>query len=192
MRSILVLCVLGLSGAAGVHAKQPTEPPLPQLKAGMWQSQNQLWIDGRDVVAELKQQQQGFIGFLPKAQQAKVQQMVQQRDPSRVRQCVPSSQLHQLKTPQDYLRVVQQRLPKCQLQVTKRQGSHVYFSGQCQGQHGYTGSVAGQVTFIGSTQLQLQAQGQGRAMVPGYSDGRSSQQFRVVSQAQWLGQSCSA
>ena len=48
MRSIVVLCVLGLSGAAGVHAKQPTEPPLPQLKAGMWQSQNQLWIDGRD------------------------------------------------------------------------------------------------------------------------------------------------
>lgn len=192
MRAVFICCLIGVCGVFSAQAKQPTEPPLPMLKAGMWQSQNQLWIDGRDVVAELKQQQQGFIGFLPKAQQAKVQQMVQQRDPSRVRQCVASSQLNQLKTPQDYLRVVQQRLPKCQLQVTKRQGSHVFFSGQCQGQHGYTGSVAGQVTFVGSTQLQLQAQGQGRAMVPGYSDGRSSQQFRVISQAQWLGQSCSA
>lgn len=189
VRAVVTLGMLSTIWACSCSAATKA-PALPALKAGVWQSQHQLWIDNVDVIADLKQQQQGLIGFLPKAQQAKVQQMVQQKDPSKTKQCLPSAQAKTLKTPQDYQKWLKQKLPKCQLSFQGQQGNLLRFGGHCNGQQGYTGTVSAQLQVHNSTRLTLQVQGQGKALVPGYSDGRSQSQFRVHSDASWTGASC--
>lgn len=189
VRAVVTLGMLSTIWACSCSAATKA-PALPALKAGVWQSQHQLWIDNVDVIADLKQQQQGLIGFLPKAQQAKVQQMVQQKDPSKTKQCLPSAQAKTLKTPQDYQKWLKQKLPKCQLSFQGQQGNLLRFGGHCNGQQGYTGTVAAQLQLHNATRLTLQVQGQGKALVPGYSDGRSQSQFRVHSDASWTGASC--
>ncbi|HAT40858.1 MAG TPA: hypothetical protein DCS87_03925 [Rheinheimera sp.] len=189
VRALVTLGMLSTIWACSCSAATKA-PALPALKAGVWQSQHQLWIDNVDVIADLKQQQQGLIGFLPKAQQAKVQQMVQQKDPSKTKQCLPSAQAKTLKTPQDYQKWLKQKLPKCQLSFQGQQGNLLRFGGHCNAQQGYTGTVSAQLQVHNSTRLTLQVQGQGKALVPGYSDGRSQSQFRVHSDASWTGASC--
>ncbi len=179
-----------LCSMVGAVSAATKPPPLPTPKAGLWQSQNQLWIDGRDVVSELKQQQQSFIGFLPKAQQAQVQQMIKQRDPTLVKQCFTPQQVSGLTTPTAYLRLAQQRLPKCQLRLLKREANQLFFAGQCQNQHGFTGALSGTLQVQAANRLHLSLVGTGRALVPGYSDGRSQSQFRVQSQVLWQSPSC--
>lgn len=189
VRAAVTLGLLSVVWASWCSAATKA-PALPALKAGIWQSQHQLWIDNVDVIADLKQQQQGLIGFLPKAQQAKVQQMVQQKDPSKTKQCLPNAQAKTLKTPQDYQKWLKQKLPKCQLSFQGQQGNQLRFGGKCQGQQGYTGTVSAQLQLHNATRLTLHVQGQGKALVPGYSDGRSQSQFRVQSEATWSGAAC--
>lgn len=190
MRGAFAVLSLCLWMSPFANAAKSKAAALPPLKAGIWQSQHQLWIDNVDVIADLKQQQQGLIGFLPKAQQAKVQQMVQQKDPSKTKQCLPNAQAKTLKTPQDYQKWLKQKLPKCQLSLQGQQANQLRFAGHCNGQQGYTGSVSAQVQIHNSTQLTLQVQGQGKALVPGYSDGRTLSNFKVRSDANWTGAVC--
>ncbi len=182
--SALLLCVsLSLPLSATPFTVQP--------KAGYWQGQYQVLVNGQDLIAQLQQLQQGMLSKLPAEQRQLVAAMLPKTPSTAVAECLSQTQVEQLKTPEQWLQRARRLLPNCQLQLTGQQANGVSVSGNCKNQRGYTGTLQGQLQLVSAQQMQLNMSGQGQYQMAGLPAAQQGPvQFNLRGTSRWLRAEC--
>ncbi len=147
--------VLALSLAGLAQAGQLSVAP----KAGQWQINTQNYIEGQDIAPRLEGIKRQAAAFLDPKYVAKLDQF----DLAEFTQCVSPQQATLLQDPEQGLRVVEQALGQCQLQLDSQTSTSFDFSGQCElSKQGIAGRVAGQIRYLSPTTAEGYVDGVGR------------------------------
>jgi len=108
-------------------------------KAGLWQSDAQLLIDGVDVLAQMQALQEQMLARLPESARQEAKKSMGNDNLS----CISQAQAEEAKDIDKWLQQVSQE--GCQLQKTGETATSVDLTVQCDGSSGYSGQYSGKL-----------------------------------------------
>tara|TARA_R110000751_G_scaffold23794_1_gene65475 strand:- start:1629 stop:2231 length:603 start_codon:yes stop_codon:yes gene_type:complete len=181
----LLLALPCLSSAANLQ---------PNPKPGLWLSEENTLVNGRDILQELKEMRQAMMKSLPKDQRAHARAILGDDDPSSKHKCFTPEMAAALTTPEAILAEANQQMPECEFTTQQTSGNSLQFSGQCNDPEGFIGDMHGAVEIVSSTEIKSTFQGTGSYKPPTgmLRDGkdRSDITMENTSVSHWVADDC--
>ena len=177
--------------AVGANAQTLSPAPLP----GLWETEMTRLVNGQDPAALVLQAQQAVLNLMPAAQRAQAEAMLRQHAGGlaggKGQTCLTPAGAAAATDPKKALAMIQQHAPACRLTPAGTTGDALAFKGRCDDASGFSGDVAGHLTFVSTKETRWTFQGQGRmpaaAAIPGLNvppDG--SVELSVQGRSRWL------
>jgi hypothetical protein len=133
--------------------------PLPEL--GLWEERTQLLINGKDLMAQLRESQAAMLKNVPAHQRAAAQAQMHQATSDTQRECLTKEDAAEWKDPRKALASME-RESQCRFDLVNVSGSVLQFKGRCKDPDGFTGDVAGNLTMAGPRAYTWTYSGKGR------------------------------
>jgi hypothetical protein len=187
--SVLAMLAAALPAAAQIR-------PAPEL--GLWESQGQLLVNGRDVMADMRDARAKMLERMPPERRAQAEAMMKAQGAgmSGTRQeCLVAKDLEKWSRPEARLRDAERDARHCTFEPVSTSGSTLKFKGKCADPEGFTGDVAGTFTMQSSKAWNFVYTGQGqmaRRARPGREATVAPVEMRVESNARWVSSDCGA
>jgi hypothetical protein len=195
MRVSALVCVAALASAPLSASAQLS--PAPEL--GLWETKSQLLIDGRDLMADMRNAQAEMMSKMPPAQRAQMEAALKANGGGSgggvERDCVTAKDLADWTNPTARLREMEEDAPTCKFQPVSSSGATLQFKGRCNDPQGFSGDVAGSFTMNGPRAWTTVYTGKGKmadAAVMGQKAAGGAVDMRVESSGRWLAASCGA
>lgn len=155
-----------------------------QPRAGLWQSDVTLLIDGKDVLAEVRALQQQLMANLPQSARAAagMDAMMGEMDTETL-SCITREQANQAKNIDQWIDQIAQE--GCQINETSRSSNSIALQIQCDGSAGFKGSYQGKLTVQSEKAWTMTMQGKGSLGM----GGPQAQQDITVS-GKWVADDC--
>jgi hypothetical protein len=181
MRQLFVMtAAVVLAGGASAQSLSP----LPEL--GLWEERFQLLINGKDLMAQLRQSQAEMLKTMPANQRAAMQADLKQAMSDTQRECVTKEDLAIWKDPRKALASME-RESQCKFDLVSASASALQFKGRCQDPDGYTGDVVGSLTMAGSRAYTFSYTGKGRMAG---AEGGGPVEMKMTGTARWVAARC--
>lgn len=151
-----------------------------QPRAGLWQSESQVLIDGVDVVAQVKAMQEQMMAQLPEeARQAAGLSAPSQDDLT----CLSQEQADAAQDVDQWLEQLSQE--GCQINKVSQTANSIEFKATCDGSSGVTGEYTGRMLAENSKSWSMTMQGMGSM---GFGGNPVKQEISVS--GKWLKDDC--
>ncbi len=156
MIQVAAIVVTGVGGAAGAQSLKPA----PEL--GSWEVRNQLLVNGKDVLADLRRAQQEALKDLPVEQRAQAQAVLEKSASQGQRECLTDKDVEGWSDPRQRLAQMERDAPSCKFDLDGVTGSTLQFKGRCSQADGFTGDVNGSMTMTSARAWTASYTGKGR------------------------------
>jgi Protein of unknown function (DUF3617) len=180
--------VLAVSAAAGAQSLKPA----PEL--GQWEVRNQLLVNGKDVLADLRKQQLQALQSLPAEQRAQVEARLEQASEGQ-RECLTDKDLEGWSDPRQRLAQMARDAPSCKFDLDSVNGPTMQFTGRCSQSDGFTGEVSGSMTMTSARAWSASYTGKGRmadVKVGDKVEPGAPVEIKSSASGRWLGAQCNA
>jgi hypothetical protein len=181
MRSVVALC--GAAVFAGSASAQSLSP-LPEV--GLWEERIQLLINGKDLMAQLRQSQAAMLKNMPANQRAAMEADLKKGTSDTQRECLTKEDAAEWKDPRKALASME-RESQCKFDLVSVSGSALQFKGRCKDPDGFTGDVAGNLTMAGPRAYTFSYTGKGRMAG---AEGGGPVEMKMTSSARWVAARC--
>jgi hypothetical protein len=175
-------------GAAGAQSLKPA----PEL--GQWEVRNQLLVNGKDVMADLRKQQLEALKNLPDEQRAQTEALLKQSANEGQRECLTTKDLEGWSDPRQRLAQMERDAPSCKFDLDSVDGPTLQFKGRCSQSDGFTGDVSGNMTMTSARAWTANYTGQGRmadVKVGDKVEPGAPVEIKSSATGRWLGAQCS-
>jgi Protein of unknown function (DUF3617) len=159
MRCVIQVVAVVASVASGAANAQSLKPA-PEL--GQWEVKNQLLVNGKDVLADLRRAQQDALKDLPVEQRAQAQAMLDKSASEGQRECLTDKDLEGWSNPRQRLAQMERDAPSCKFDLDGVAGPTMQFKGRCSQSDGFTGDVVGIMTMSSARAWTASYTGKGR------------------------------
>ena len=159
MRRIIQVVAVVAWVASGAASAQSLKPA-PEL--GSWEVRNQLLVNGKDVLADLRKQQQEALKDLPVEQRAQAQAVLEKSASQGQRECLTDKDVEGWSDPRQRLAQMERDAPSCKFDLAGVAGSTLQFKGRCSQADGFTGDVNGSMTMTSARAWTASYTGKGR------------------------------
>ncbi len=159
MRRIIQVVAVVAWVASGAASAQSLKPA-PEL--GSWEVRNQLLVNGKDVLADLRKQQQEALKDLPVEQRAQAQAVLEKSASQGQRECLTDKDVEGWSDPRQRLAQMERDAPSCKFDLDGVTGSTLQFKGRCSQADGFTGDVNGSMTMTSARAWTASYTGKGR------------------------------
>lgn len=181
MRRVAVLfAAVVASGGASAQSLSP----LPEI--GLWEERMQLLINGKDLMAQLRQSQAAMLKNMPANQRAAMEADLKQATADTQRECLTKEDAAEWKDPRKALASME-RESQCKFDLVNVSGSVLQFKGRCKDPDGFTGDVAGNLTMAGPRAYTWSYTGKGRMAG---AEGGGPVEMKMTSSARWVAARC--
>ncbi len=155
-----------------------------QPRAGLWQSEVQLLIDGKDILAEVRALQQQMMANLPESARNApgMSDMMNGMDEDTL-SCITKEQAQEAKSIDQWLNQVEQ--DGCQVSETGRSKNSLALKVSCDGSAGFSGSYDGQLSVESEKAWTMTMRGKGTM---GMGGPQVEQDITV--KGKWLSDDC--
>lgn len=191
-QAALVLAAVG-TGVAGGAARAQTLKPAPEL--GQWEVRNQLLVNGKDVLADLRKQQLEALKSLPADQRTQLEAALLQATGEGQRECLTEKDLQAWSDPRQRLAQMERDAPSCKFELDSISGPTLRFKGRCSQSDGFTGDVAGSMTMTSERTWTASYTGKGRTAdvkVGDKVEPGAPVEIESSANGRWLGAQCAA
>jgi Protein of unknown function (DUF3617) len=188
----LVAVGVGTLIASGAASAQSLTPA-PEL--GHWEVRNQLLVNGKDVLADLRQQQLEAMKHLPADQRTQLEAALLQATGEGQRECLTDKDLQAWGDPRQRLAQMERDAPSCKFELDSVSGPTMQFKGRCSQSDGFTGDVAGSMTMTSARAWTASYTGKGRmadVKVGDKVEPGAPVEIRSSASGRWLGAQCAA
>ncbi|MEO5734722.1 MAG: DUF3617 domain-containing protein [Rubrivivax sp.] len=189
-------CVLAATTTA---AGSQTLSPGPRL--GLWETQASVLINGRDVMAGLRQVPEEMMKRMPPAQRQQMAALMASKGGplagGKTLQCLAATDVARITKPEDAMAELQRNAPKCRFDHPVVKGSSVDFKGRCDDPAGFSGDVDGSFSMDSPTAWHGRFGGKGKMagaeQIPGPQGGPKGQvEMQMQTDSKWISADCSA
>jgi Protein of unknown function (DUF3617) len=192
MRCVIQVVAVVASVASGAANAQSLKPA-PEL--GQWEVKNQLLVNGKDVLADLRRAQQDALKDLPVEQRAQAQAMLDKSASEGQRECLTDKDLEGWSNPRQRLAQMERDAPSCKFDLDGVAGPTMQFKGRCSQSDGFTGDVVGSMTMTSARAWTASYTGKGRmadVKVGDKVEPGAPVEIKSSATGRWLGAECSA
>lgn len=154
--AVVTAGVGGLVSSAAANAQ--SLKPAPEL--GQWEVRNQLLVNGKDVLADMRKQQQQALKSLPADQRAQMEARLKESEAPR--ECLTEKDLEGWSDPRQRLAQMERDAPSCKFELDSVAGPTLQFKGRCSQSDGFTGDVIGNMTMTSARAWTANYTGKGR------------------------------
>jgi hypothetical protein len=194
-RAIHGAAVLALALAAGSGQAQRLSPP---PEPGLWETEMSMRIDGQDIMAAMRAQQEQMLQSMPPAQRAQMAAMMQAQGGmlgGTQRHCLTAAEAAKAGDAGTLLAQLQEDAPECRFEPVQAGGATLRFKGRCEDPDGFTGDVTGEMIIESAKALTWRYEGRGRLrgveQMPGMAGaGRGPVQMTMQGRNRWVAAAC--
>lgn len=186
----VVLTAVGMWVASGAASAQSLKPA-PEL--GQWEVKNQLLVNGKDVLADLRKAQQEALKDLPVEQRAQAQALLEKSANDGQRECLTTKDLEGWSDPRQRLAQMERDAPSCKFDLDGVAGPTMQFKGRCSQSDGFTGEVIGSMTMTSARAWTASYTGKGRmadVKVGDKVEPGAPVEIKSSAVGRWLGAEC--
>lgn len=184
-------CVLATATAQAQRLSPTPEP-------GLWETEMTMRVNGQDIMAAMRAQQEQMLQAMPPAQRAQMAAMMQGQGGmvgGRQRHCVTAAEAAQSGDARTLLAQMQADAPECRFEPVQAGGATLRFKGRCEDPDGFTGDVTGEMTIEGAKSLTWRYEGHGKLdgidRMPGMAGaGRGPVQMTMHGRNRWVAAAC--
>jgi Protein of unknown function (DUF3617) len=190
-RVAVVAAVVGGLVASGAANAQSLKPA-PEL--GQWEVRNQLLVNGKDVLADMRQARLEALKSLPADQRAQAEALVKELAGEAQRECLTEKDLEGWSDPRQRLAQMERDAPSCKFELDSVAGSTLQFKGRCSQSDGFTGDVTGNMTMTSARAWTANYIGKGRmadVKVGDKVEPGAPVEIKSSATGRWLGAQCS-
>jgi vacuolar-type H+-ATPase subunit E/Vma4 len=190
-RVAVVAAVVGGSVASGAASAQALKPA-PEL--GQWEVRNQLLVNGKDVLADMRKARLEALKNLPAEQRAQAEALVKEAVGEAQRECLTEKDLEGWSDPRQRLAQMERDAPSCKFELDSVAGPTLQFKGRCSQSDGFTGDVSGNMTMTSARAWTANYTGQGRmadVKVGDKVEPGAPVEIKSSATGRWLGAQCS-
>jgi hypothetical protein len=181
MRAVIALsATVVFAGSASAQSLSP----LPEI--GLWEERMQLLINGKDVLAQLRQSQLAALKNVPASQRAAAEADLKAATSDTQRECLTKEDAADWKDPRKALASME-RDSQCKFDLVNVSGSTLQFKGRCKDPDGFTGDVTGSLTMAGARAYSWTYTGKGRMAG---AEGGGPVEMKATSSARWVAARC--
>ena len=127
MRRMIQMAVIVVTCSGGAVSAQSLKPA-PEL--GQWEVKNQLLVNGKDVLADLRRAQQEALKDLPVEQRAQAQALLDKSMGDGQRECLTDKDVEGWSDPRQRLAQMERDAPSCKFDLAGVAGSTLQFKGR--------------------------------------------------------------
>jgi hypothetical protein len=190
-RIIQGAAVVASVASSAAHAQ--SLKPAPEL--GQWEVKNQLLVNGKDVLADMRKTQLEALQKLPPDQRAQLQAALDQSANDTQRECLTDKDLEAWSDPRQRLAQMERDAPSCKFALDSVSGPTLKFTGRCSQSDGFTGDVSGSMTMTSARAWTASYTGKGRmadVKVGDKVEPGAPVEIKSSATGRWLGAQCSA
>ncbi len=190
MRRVTLLAVVVVS-CVGAVANAQSLKPAPEL--GQWEVRNQLLVNGKDVLAEMRRAQQDALKNLPAEQREQAQALLEKSANEGQRECLTGKDLEGWSDPRQRLAQMERDAPSCKFDLDGVAGPTMQFKGRCSQSDGFTGEVVGSMTMTSARAWTASYTGKGRmanVKVGDKVEPGAPVEIKSSATGRWLGAEC--
>jgi hypothetical protein len=181
MRSVIALsAVVIVAGGASAQSLSP----LPEV--GLWEERIQLLINGKDLMAQLRESHAAMLKNMPANQRAAMEADLRKSTSDTQRECLTKEDAAEWKDPRKALASME-RESQCKFDLVNVSGSVLQFKGRCKDPDGFTGDVVGNLTMAGPRAYTFAYTGKGRMAG---AEGGGPVEMKMTSSARWVAARC--
>jgi Protein of unknown function (DUF3617) len=191
MRRVIQMAVVVVTFASGAASAQSLKPA-PEL--GQWEVRNQLLVNGKDVLADLRRAQQEALKDLPVEQRAQAQALLDKSTGEGQRECLATKDVEGWSDPRQRLAQMERDAPSCKFDLEGVTGPTMQFKGRCSQSDGFTGEVIGSMTMTSARAWTASYTGKGRladVKVGEKVEPGAPVEIKSSATGRWLGAECS-
>jgi hypothetical protein len=181
MRRVTVMVAVSVF-AGGASAQSLS--PLPEV--GLWEERTQLLVNGKDLMAQMRQAQEAMLKNMPANQRAAMEAELKKSASDTQRECLTKEDAADWKDPRKALANME-RESQCKFDLVNVSGSTLQFKGRCKDPDGFTGDVAGNLTMAGPRAYTWTYTGKGRMAG---AEGGGPVEMKATSSARWVAARC--
>jgi hypothetical protein len=146
----------------------------------------QLLINGKDLMAQLRESQAAMLKNMPANQRAAMEADLKKATADTQRECLTKEDAAEWRDPRKALASME-RESQCKFDLVNVSGSVLQFKGRCKDPDGFTGDVAGNLTMAGSRAYTWTYSGKGRMAG---AEGGGPVEMKMTSTARWVAARC--
>lgn len=177
IRAALVMMALTLPGVG--HAESLKVLP----KAGLWQQDVKVLVNGEDIMAKAAAAQQQMLDKLPPTQRAAMeQQLAASGALGSQKQCVTAADIQKMAAQTEWTD------EQCKYRKLRETAATVEFSARCDAAQGYAGDLKGTMTVVDAEHWNMVMDGSGTLSAAGAGAQAMTQHSEI--KARWLGADC--
>jgi vacuolar-type H+-ATPase subunit E/Vma4 len=176
---------------ASAAASAQSLKPAPEL--GSWEVRNQLLVNGKDVLAEMRRAQQEALKNLPAEQREQAQALLEKSANDGQRECLTDKDLEGWSDPRQRLAQMERDAPSCKFDLDGVAGPTMQFKGRCSQSDGFTGEVIGSMTMTSARVWTASYTGKGRmadVKVGDKVEPGAPVEIKSSATGRWLGADC--
>lgn len=189
-RWVGVVAGVGVWVASAAAAAQSLKPA-PEL--GLWEVRNQLLVNGKDVLADMRQAQLEALKNLPAEQRAQKEALLKEATSEGQRECLTDKDLEGWSDPRQRLAQMERDAPSCKFDLDSVNGPTLQFKGRCAQSDGFTGEVTGSMTMTSARAWTATYIGKGRmadVKVGDKVEPGAPVEIKSSASGRWLGAQC--
>jgi vacuolar-type H+-ATPase subunit E/Vma4 len=186
----VVVAGVGVWVASGSASAQSLKPA---PEAGSWQVRNQLLVNGKDVLAEMRKAQLEALKNLPTEQRAQAEALLEKSAGEGERECLTAKDLEGWSDPRQRLAQMERDAPSCKFDLDSINGPTLKFKGRCSQSDGFTGEVTGGMTMTSARAWTASYTGKGRmadVKVGNKVEPGAPVEIKSSATGSWLGAEC--
>jgi hypothetical protein len=171
--------------------------PAPEL--GLWESTSKMLVNGRDVMADMRDAQTKMLEKMPPDRRAQFEAMMKAQGGGMSdthQECLVAKDLEKWAKPEARLRDAERDARHCTFEPVSAGGSKLEFKGRCADPEGFTGDVTGSFTMQSAKAWNFVYTGKGtmagRTGKGGQARPAAPVEMRVESNARWVSANCGA
>jgi Protein of unknown function (DUF3617) len=191
MRRMIQMAVVVVACAGGAASAQSLKPA-PEL--GQWEVKNQLLVNGKDVLADLRKAQREALKDLPVEQRAQAEAVLEKSASEGQRECLTDKDVQGWSDPRQRLAQMERDAPSCKFDLDGVTGPTMQFKGRCSQSDGFTGEVIGSMTMTSARAWTASYTGKGRmadVKVGDKVEPGAPVEIKSSATGRWLGAECS-
>jgi Protein of unknown function (DUF3617) len=186
----LLVTGVGVSVASGAANAQSLKPA-PEL--GQWEVRNQLLVNGKDVLADMRKARLEALKNLPAEQRAQAEALLKESTNDAQRECLTEKDLEGWSDPRQRLAQMERDAPSCKFELDSVAGPTLQFKGRCSQSDGFTGDVTGTMTMTSARAWAANYIGKGRmadVKVGDKVEPGAPVEIKSSAAGRWLGAQC--
>lgn len=186
----LLVTGVGVSVASGAANAQSLKPA-PEL--GQWEVRNQLLVNGKDVLADMRKARLEALKNLPAEQRAQAEALLKESTNDAQRECLTEKDLEGWSDPRQRLAQMERDAPSCKFELDSVAGPTLQFKGRCSQSDGFTGDVTGNLTMTSARAWAANYIGKGRmadVKVGDKVEPGAPVEIKSSAAGRWLGAQC--